>query len=118
MRRHGVPVLPISQNYYDDLSARFALLDDLIARMTEHSILYDRDDDGELFQIYTMSMVEEIFKEDRFFFEIAQRRGYAGFGRRTRRFDLRHRRAWLATLRCWPGSLRELDRSRAQPRAP
>lgn len=80
MRSHGVPVLPISKNYYDDIAARFGLSDGMVAKLAKHSILYDRDDDGEFFQIYTMSMVEETFKEDRFFFEIVERRDYAGFG--------------------------------------
>jgi len=37
-------------------------------------IAYDRDEAGEFFQIYTHAF------EERFFFEIVQRRGYKGFG--------------------------------------
>lgn len=80
MRAHGVGFLPISQNYYDDLAARFDLPEDLLARMAENSILYDRDDGGEYFQIYTNSVADESFKEDRFFFEIVERHDYEGFG--------------------------------------
>ena len=37
-------------------------------------ILYDRDPDGEYFQLYTPTLF------DRFFFEIVERRSYSGFG--------------------------------------
>jgi 4-hydroxyphenylpyruvate dioxygenase len=39
-----------------------------------HNILYDRDGGAEYLQVYTRT-----FRE-RFFFEIAERRGYTGFG--------------------------------------
>ena len=39
-----------------------------------NNVLYDKDDSGEYFQLYT-----ESFK-DLFFVEIVQRRGYKGFG--------------------------------------
>jgi len=42
--------------------------------LRDNQILYDREGDGEFFQVYT-----PIFDE-RFFFEIVQRRGYHGFG--------------------------------------
>lgn len=80
MRAHGVAFLPISQNYYDDLAARFQLPQDLLARMAENSILYDRDEKGEYLQIYTTSFSDQSFQEDRFFFEVVERRDYAGFG--------------------------------------
>ena len=41
---------------------------------TDGTVLYDRDGDAEFFQVYT-----HIF-EERFFFEIVQRRNYQGFG--------------------------------------
>ena len=44
-------------------------------RCRAHNILYDRDGEGEYLQVYTRSF------EQRFFFEIVERRGgYAGFG--------------------------------------
>ncbi len=46
----------------------------LLKAMKDNGILYDRDGDGEFFQIYTHAF------EERFFFEIVQRRGYRGFG--------------------------------------
>jgi 4-hydroxyphenylpyruvate dioxygenase len=39
-----------------------------------HNILYDRDGESEYFQVYTKAF------EHRFFFEIVERRGYAGYG--------------------------------------
>lgn len=74
LKASGVTLLPIPENYYDDLEARFALDSDLIAALKQGGILYDRDADGEYFQIYTASFAE------RFFFEIVERRGYEGFG--------------------------------------
>ncbi|MGF6228018.1 4-hydroxyphenylpyruvate dioxygenase [Inquilinus ginsengisoli] len=75
MRQAGVEFLPIPANYYDDVEARFGLEPDLLDRLREAGILYDRDGGGgEFFQLYTTSFA------DRFFFEIVQRRFYAGFG--------------------------------------
>ena len=43
-------------------------------RSRRNNILYDRDGDGEYFQVYTQTF------EQRFFFEIVERRGYSGYG--------------------------------------
>jgi 4-hydroxyphenylpyruvate dioxygenase len=75
LARDGLRVLPIPGNYDDDLRARFGLGDDVIADLAALGILYDRDAvGGEYFQIYTPTFA------DRFFFEIVERRGCAGFG--------------------------------------
>jgi 4-hydroxyphenylpyruvate dioxygenase len=74
MRIAGATFLKIPDNYYDDIDSRFDLDPALLTSMKENAILYDRDDEGEFFQIYTHAF------EDRFFFEIVQRRGYRGFG--------------------------------------
>jgi 4-hydroxyphenylpyruvate dioxygenase len=74
LKTAGLPTLPIPDNYYDDLDARFALPQDVLAELRGHGILYDRDQDGEFFQIFTGTFF------DRFFFEIVERRGYRGFG--------------------------------------
>jgi 4-hydroxyphenylpyruvate dioxygenase len=74
MRSAGLETLPIPDNYYDDLEARFALPDKLLTDLKAHGILYDRDGDGEFYQIFTKTF------DDRFFFEIVDRRGYLGFG--------------------------------------
>lgn len=69
LRATGVAILPIPANYYDDLAARFDLDEDLLATMTRLNILYDRQGDGEFFQLYTQPF------EGRFFFELVERRG-------------------------------------------
>jgi 4-hydroxyphenylpyruvate dioxygenase len=74
MRARGATFLDIPANYYDDIDSRYELGPDLLRSMKENGILYDRDDEGEFFQIYTHAF------EERFFFEIVERRGYRGFG--------------------------------------
>jgi 4-hydroxyphenylpyruvate dioxygenase len=70
----GARVLPIPENYYDDLEARGELEPEQIERMKASNILYDRDGDTEYLQFYTQNF------EDKFFFEVVERRGYRGFG--------------------------------------
>ncbi len=75
LRRHGVPALPIPDNYYDDLTARLELDDDLVKSMRDLAICYDRDSDGELLHFYTP------LAGTRVFFEVVERRGaYSGYG--------------------------------------
>jgi 4-hydroxyphenylpyruvate dioxygenase len=74
MRGRGADFLKIPDNYYDDIEAKYDLDDKTMAALRENQILYDREGDGEFFQIYT-----HIFDE-RFFFEIVERRNYQGFG--------------------------------------
>lgn len=74
LRENGVPLLNIPENYYDDLEARTGLGFDELDRLKSLNILYDRDGTAEYFQVYTHAF------EDRFFFEVVQRRNYTGFG--------------------------------------
>lgn len=75
MLRSGFRPLAISRNYYDDIEVRFGLEPDFVDRLRDESILYDRDEDGEYFQIYGPTYGEG------FFFEIVERRaGYRGYG--------------------------------------
>jgi 4-hydroxyphenylpyruvate dioxygenase len=75
MKQRGFSPLQISPNYYDDLEARFALEPNLTDRLRAANILYDRDDNGEYFQIYSPNYGEG------FFFEIIERKGgYRGYG--------------------------------------
>ncbi|MBR0696958.1 bifunctional sugar phosphate isomerase/epimerase/4-hydroxyphenylpyruvate dioxygenase family protein [Bradyrhizobium lablabi] len=74
MRAAGATFLNISDNYYDDIDSRYELNPDLLDSMKKNGILYDRDEEGEFFQIYTHAF------DERFFFEIVQRREYKGFG--------------------------------------
>lgn len=74
LREKGFKALHISPNYYDDVEARFGLDPDLSERLKAENILYDRDDEGEYFQLYSGTYGEG------FFFEIVERRGYRGYG--------------------------------------
>ena len=75
LEANGVALLPIPENYYDDLEAKTDLSPERIAEFRQHNILYERDGSAEYLQAYTRTF------EDRFFFEIVERRGgYRGFG--------------------------------------
>ncbi|WP_283192692.1 sugar phosphate isomerase/epimerase and 4-hydroxyphenylpyruvate domain-containing protein [Rhizobium sp. AN80A] len=74
LREKGFKALHISPNYYDDAEARFGLDPDLSERLKAENILYDRDEQGEYFQLYSGTYGEG------FFFEIVERRGYRGYG--------------------------------------
>ena len=83
LARNGFQPLEISPNYYDDLEARFDLDPALLAKLKAFNILYDRDEGGEFFQLYSP------IYGDRFFFEIVERRGtYAGYGAPNARFRI------------------------------
>lgn len=73
----GFERLSISENYYKDLGVAFGLDDMFVTELREGNILYDRDDHGEYFQIYSTPIFGG------FFFEIVERRGgYRGYGAR------------------------------------
>lgn len=73
--QRGVPILRIPRNYYLDLESRFDLTRDQLEKLSLDNILYDRSASGEFLHIYTD------FFEDRFYFEIVERRGdYTGYG--------------------------------------
>ena len=75
LEQNGVRLLAIPENYYDDLEARTDLSLERIAELKAHNILYDRVGEAEYLQAYT-----EAF-EQRFFFELVERRGgYGGYG--------------------------------------
>lgn len=72
---NGFKSLVISPNYFDDVEARFGLDPAFSDRLRALNILYDRDEHGEYFQLYSPSFGEG------FFFEIVERRGnYRGYG--------------------------------------
>jgi 4-hydroxyphenylpyruvate dioxygenase len=75
MQEQGVPFVPISANYYDDLLTRHDLDSMLVDRLRQLGILFDRSPEGDYFHIYTESF------GDRFFFEIVERKGaYDAYG--------------------------------------
>ncbi|MGH2860450.1 MAG: bifunctional sugar phosphate isomerase/epimerase/4-hydroxyphenylpyruvate dioxygenase family protein [Solirubrobacteraceae bacterium] len=70
-----VPVVQISDNYYDDLAARLDLDEQLLAEIRELSVLYDSDGHGEFLHLYVD------IPGARAFLEFVQRRsGYDGYG--------------------------------------
>jgi 4-hydroxyphenylpyruvate dioxygenase len=75
LKANGLRLLPMSQNYYDDIEARFGLDGRLMERLRAENILYDRDQHGEYFQVYCPTY------GDGFIFEVVERRGpYSGYG--------------------------------------
>ena len=71
----GQKFLEISNNYYDDIEARFGLDFNFCNELKDLNILYDEDDNGSFLQIYT-----HVFN-DQFFFEFVQRvNDYQGYG--------------------------------------
>jgi 4-hydroxyphenylpyruvate dioxygenase len=74
LKAKGVELLPIPENYYDDLEVRTDLSTGEVERLRAGNILYDQDGEGEYLQAYTRTM------EGGFFFEIVERRNYRGFG--------------------------------------
>ncbi len=75
LAKSGFESLQISANYYDDLEARFGLSQELLAKLRLANILYDADESGEFFQLYSQPYGEGLF------FEIVERRkNYNGYG--------------------------------------
>jgi 4-hydroxyphenylpyruvate dioxygenase len=75
MRAQGVPLLPIPDNYYDDLAARADFDDATIETLRDLDVLYEASAAGELLHFFTESV------GDRLFFEVVERRGgYDGYG--------------------------------------
>jgi 4-hydroxyphenylpyruvate dioxygenase len=74
-RARGVAFLEIPKNYYDDLAARYDFPDGMLERLRALDVLYDRGRaGGEFLHAYTETY------QDRFFFEIVERRNYDRFG--------------------------------------
>lgn len=67
-------MLPIPENYYEDLLSRSDLSPETIATLQNLGILYDRDGEGCFWQAYTTTL------DGGMFFEIVQRDGYGGYG--------------------------------------
>ena len=71
----GLETLKISDNYYDDIDAKFGLETSVLEKIKKNNILYDEDNEGCFFQIYTTLI------NNSFFFEFVQRNhGYEGYG--------------------------------------
>jgi 4-hydroxyphenylpyruvate dioxygenase len=75
LAKSGFEALPIPDNYYADVAARFDLFPDLLDRMKANNILFDEVDGTAFFQVYSRNLAGGLF------FEIVQRgAGYKGFG--------------------------------------
>tara|TARA_B110000003_G_scaffold207748_1_gene206646 strand:+ start:941 stop:2767 length:1827 start_codon:yes stop_codon:yes gene_type:complete len=75
LKTKGQNFLEISNNYYDDIEARFGLNYKFCKKLQELNILYDEDEYGSFLQIYT-----HVFN-DTFFFEFVERiDDYQGYG--------------------------------------
>jgi len=74
LKANGIDLLPIPENYYDDLEVRTDLAVEDVERLRASNILYDREGGAEYFQAYTRTL------EGGFFFEIVERRNYHGYG--------------------------------------
>lgn len=71
----GFASLPLPENYYADLESRFDIPNDQLAMMKQFNILFDQDEDGAFFQLYSKP-----FANGMFFEFIARREVYVGFG--------------------------------------
>ena len=74
LESNGMRLLQIPENYYDDLEAKTDLTPEQLMTFRNHNILYDREGAAEYLQVYTQTF------DQRFFFEIVERRGYRGYG--------------------------------------
>jgi 4-hydroxyphenylpyruvate dioxygenase len=75
LRAGGVPLMPVPDNYYVDLGARFDLAPDELAELRADGLLYDRVGDGELLHAFTAPLATG------FHVELLERRGgYDGYG--------------------------------------
>jgi len=76
LQEQNFEILAQTQNYYDDVLARFDLDPDFLKRLKSHNILYDETDDGGRYlQLFSRTI------DNGLFFEFVQRdSGYAGFG--------------------------------------
>jgi 4-hydroxyphenylpyruvate dioxygenase len=58
LRELGMDSLPIPENYYYDLGARFGLEDAVLSRLAEFNILYDEDERGTYHHVYTRAFAK------------------------------------------------------------
>ena len=69
LRRRGAPMLPVPDNYYDDLAAKYELEPAFLDALRASGVLYERGPQGEFLHAYAAPF------EDRFEFEFVERRG-------------------------------------------
>ncbi len=75
LRAAGVPLMPVPDNYYVDLDARFGLSTTFLDDLREHHLLFDRIGEGELLHAFTDPLAVG------FHVELLERRGgYDAYG--------------------------------------
>ena len=92
LRRRGAPLLPVPDNYYDDLLAKYDLEPDFLEALRSSGVLYERGPQGEFLHAYSAPF------EDRFEFEFVERRGgYEHYGTTNAPVHLAALAEWRAT---------------------
>jgi 4-hydroxyphenylpyruvate dioxygenase len=93
LRAQGAPLLPVPDNYYDDVDAKYALEPDFLAALRAAGVFYERDaQGGEFLHAYTAPF------DDRFEFEFVERRGgYDLYGSTNSPMRLAALAEWRAT---------------------
>ena len=82
-RARGAAILPIHENYYEDLASKSLLDRATVDRLQSLNILYDRSPAGEFLHAYSPTF------EGRFFLEFVERiGGYDGYGEANAPFRL------------------------------
>ncbi len=91
LRKRDAPLLAVPDNYYDDLDAKYALDPDFLAALRSAGVMYERDASGEFLHAYMAPF------EDRFEFELLERRGgYALYGSTNTPVHLATQAQWRA----------------------
>jgi 4-hydroxyphenylpyruvate dioxygenase len=92
LRAQGAPVLPVPDNYFDDLDAKYALDPAFLQGLREAGVFYERDaQGGEYLHAYAAPF------DDRFEFEFIERRGgYDLYGSTNSPFRLAALAEWRA----------------------
>lgn len=92
LRAQGAPLLPVPDNYYDDLDAKYALDPAFLAALRSSGVFYERDaQGGEYLHAYAAPF------DDRFEFEFIERRGgYDLYGATNSPFRLAALAEWRA----------------------
>ncbi|MFM2057872.1 MAG: hypothetical protein RLY71_2257 [Pseudomonadota bacterium] len=92
LRAQGAPMLPVPDNYHDDLDAKYALAPDFLAALRSAGVFYERDaQGGEFLHAYAAPF------DDRFEFEFIERRGgYDLYGSTNSPFRLAALAEWRA----------------------
>ena len=69
LRRRGSPLLPVPDNYFDDLGAKYDLAPAFLDSLRQSGVMYECGVQGALLHVYSAPF------EDRFEFEFVERRG-------------------------------------------